>query len=379
MLWVPFLVLYVTRELGMTYSNFMVTEIAFSFAVILLEVPTGLISDYVSRKLSWILGSVFLLVGSILMIFMNSFWFLLIAQISFAFWIALHSGSNEALVYDSLKYEGLESKYTKILSRGKAIAGASMVVASLFAGFVLSISEIKTLFYIFPIFVLVSFFLSFFLIEAPRDKKSEESKLFDVLKESLEFVSNHEKVFPLVMFMGFVPAFTKAIFWLFAPLLIRLGIDEVQWGNVNALNRVLGILILMGLPYLLSKFKVKLLSKFVIIVLVLGLSLLFINSPFFAIFGFVAILNMRFVVSVVGNDELNRITSSEKRATVLSLVGLITNLIFAIGGFFSTKIFDKFGYEMSLLSLAIMFLVPIIYYYILYTQISKLSKKISKK
>ncbi|MBD3363239.1 MFS transporter [Candidatus Dojkabacteria bacterium] len=359
-IWIPFLVLFATEEVGLSYTQYMATEIIFNICVLFLEVPTGVVSDLISRKLSWILGNAFLFFGAFLMIFFNSFWILLISQILWAFYKSFHSGSNQALVYDSLKIMGEEKKYTKILSNKNAIVSLSILISSLLAGFLVTFMNIRELFFIYPVFVFFSFISSLFLQEPVRKTEEQERKFFLQVKNSLLLLKNKTELIPLVFFMALVPAFTKSIFWLATPLLIRLNIPEAYWGNVHALNRAVGIIILMQVPIVISRFGSKKSLLVSLLIMCLGSLMLYLQIPVWAIMGFVMIINTRFVVSIFADNELNQYLPSGKRATILSLVSVISNFVFPIGALISTYIFDNSTYELSLTSIILIFILPII-------------------
>lgn len=83
------------------------------FSIFLLEVPSGYCSDRYGRRLTLILASVMTVCSFLLFIVAASFAVLFVAQILMAAGIAFRSGSESALLYDSLRVLGRESEYTE--------------------------------------------------------------------------------------------------------------------------------------------------------------------------------------------------------------------------------------------------------------------------
>lgn len=102
---------------------------------VLFEVPTGVFADKVGRKKAIIIS--FFLYGLVMFGFagVSVFWMFIILDIFKALSSAFYSGSMEALVYDSLKEEGEEERYDKVVSNMESIAWVGLFVSSVLGGF----------------------------------------------------------------------------------------------------------------------------------------------------------------------------------------------------------------------------------------------------
>ena len=65
---VPVLVPFFRDEMGLSFKDFMIGEAAMAAMVVLLDVPTGWLSDIWKRKHVLALGTVLLLIGNLLML-----------------------------------------------------------------------------------------------------------------------------------------------------------------------------------------------------------------------------------------------------------------------------------------------------------------------
>jgi MFS family permease len=118
-----------------------VVEISMLLAIwsipsVLFEIPTGILADRWSRKNLIVLGG--LLKALCYFTWMISDGFLMYAA-GFILWGiggALRSGSEEALLYDSLKTQGEEDRFDAVYGRGHFLSGVSNILAAVSGGLI---------------------------------------------------------------------------------------------------------------------------------------------------------------------------------------------------------------------------------------------------
>ncbi len=106
------------------------------FAIFILEVPSGYLSDRYGRRITLALASIMTVIACALFIVATTFTVLFAAQVLMAAGIAFRSGSDSALLYDSLRALGRESEYTERESAAQkssmaALAGSCLVGGAL--------------------------------------------------------------------------------------------------------------------------------------------------------------------------------------------------------------------------------------------------------
>lgn len=106
-----------------------------SIPAVLLEIPTGIIADHYSRKNMLLLGQLLRAIGYLTWIFAGDFWSYALGFILWGISGAFRSGSEEALLFDSLKLEGVESTFEQVLGKGRFLSGISTILASVIGGF----------------------------------------------------------------------------------------------------------------------------------------------------------------------------------------------------------------------------------------------------
>lgn len=101
----------------------------------IFEVPTGVFADVFGRKKSIVIS--FFLYSLVMFGFANVsvFWMFIVLDILKALSNAFFSGSLEALVYDSLKENGEESRYDKVVANMESIVWIGLFLSAIIGGY----------------------------------------------------------------------------------------------------------------------------------------------------------------------------------------------------------------------------------------------------
>lgn len=105
----PIFFLYFSSML--TLKEVLLLESVYYIAVVILEVPTGYISDLVGRRVTLIAGSIMLCLACIVYLIAGGFLMLALGQLFFALFMALTSGTNTVFHFESLKADQLAHTY----------------------------------------------------------------------------------------------------------------------------------------------------------------------------------------------------------------------------------------------------------------------------
>lgn len=106
--WTPIFFLYFISLF--TLERVLLLEAVYYISVVLLEVPSGYFSDRFGRKWALVVAALAGAISGILFAATRSFPAFCLAQFFFAISMAFNSGSDTALLYDTLKAEGRESE-----------------------------------------------------------------------------------------------------------------------------------------------------------------------------------------------------------------------------------------------------------------------------
>lgn len=131
----PFAVIYFHQITG-SYAQAMLVLSLEVLAAALLDIPTGIFSDKVGRKYTLALGSMSYACSLACYAFAPSMGMLVLGAILFGFALALFSGNNNALLFETLKGEGIEDRYPHYLGRVSSMFQIGLTVSALLASFI---------------------------------------------------------------------------------------------------------------------------------------------------------------------------------------------------------------------------------------------------
>ena len=107
---------------------------------VILQIPTGALADIYGRKLAVVVGSILDGLGFVIISFTHNLNGLWAGYLVNSVGAALVSGSEDALIYDTLKDCGREKDFAKVQSQTGLIWRVGMIIASLFGGYLANIS-----------------------------------------------------------------------------------------------------------------------------------------------------------------------------------------------------------------------------------------------
>ena len=116
MLAMPIIVIFF-QEHGFSLTQIMLLQATYSITVALFEIPSGYIADIFGRKKAIIFSTIFSFVGYLIFSNFSSFYLFAIAEILVGIGGSLMSGSDSAIIYDTLleigKKKGLMSNHQR--------------------------------------------------------------------------------------------------------------------------------------------------------------------------------------------------------------------------------------------------------------------------
>mgnify|MGYP006420987005 FL=1 len=328
MLSMPIIILFF-KENGLSLTEIMVLQGAYSLTVALFEVPSGYLADLFGRKACIVFSTIFSFVGFLFFCFFSGFYYFLIAQILVGFAGSLISGSDSALIYDTLLQTNNKDDYAKIEGRNYAIGNFSEATAGIFGGF-LAVSSIYLPVYVQTAFIFLSIPIAFTLVE-PKIKNITSSKnslqsIFILVKSTL---LESSKLRWLIVYSSAMGVATLSMAWFSQPFFIAIDLPLVLFGIFWALLNFSSGISSYNSHYFSNKFNYKSLIYFSVI-MSLSFFLLGFSIISYGLFFIFIIYFLRGIVTPILRNEINKITSSNIRATVLSVRSFIIRVSFAI-------------------------------------------------
>jgi MFS family permease len=133
-------------DAGLTNLEAFAANAFFTVGMVVFEVPTGVVADTRGRRLSYVLGTVTLVVSTLLYLLMwqvhAPFWGWAIASILLGLGFTFFSGATEAWLVDALSATGFTGHLDHVFGRAQSVGGAAMLVGSVAGGVVAQMTNL---------------------------------------------------------------------------------------------------------------------------------------------------------------------------------------------------------------------------------------------
>ena len=349
---VPVLVPYYRDVIGLGFQEFLIGEAVFSSFILLMEVPTGWLSDVWTRKKTLIAGTIMSLTGWTLLWQANSFVMMLVAQATLGTAISLLSGTNSALLYDSLLEEGTEHYYRRLEGFRHGVSLYSVGGSSLVGGFLYAWHPEMPMIMTIG-FNILALLITFFTIEPSRHREQPHKNPFIDMAQTIRYaVHGHAEIAGIILVTAVLFAGTKVLLWVQQPYYILLELPVGWFGIFTAFGFILGG-VAGHYGHLLKGWQSDRNLFFLLLTFLALACLLSGLSPGW--YGIPLILSGSLIWGFGWprmQDAINKRVSSARRATILSTASLIKHLMSIPLFILIGKIADDAGIATSLVTLA---------------------------
>lgn len=327
--------LFLQQHRGFNLFEISSLETFVAFFIFLIEVPSGVIADWLGRKWTLVLWALFLLIGETLFLISETYPHLLIMALFTGAGHALGSGTKETLIYDSLPPENRDKamqRYVGQLNSGGRIAFfISPILGALIIGN-MGLQQVQFAIVLTMAALFIGLIVSFTLKEPPQQSYNERLNAFGLLRNGVNELRQSPKLRKMLLIVVFTASFNGALIVTFSapyqqqnavsPFAIGLSLSIgsllaaltqhyaykiEEW--LGPSRAFLGMLLLPGLSYLvLALFTGPVITWLIIIWLY-------------------AINDMRApLLSAYQNKHI----TNRSRATVLSLINMCASLFVVI-------------------------------------------------
>ena len=347
-------------DFGLTLEQFAMLNAIWAATILLAEVPSGSLSDLMGRKSMMVFTASLMVIEMAVWAWAPTgnpnllFWVLAANRILSGLGEAAASGSDEALVYDSLEAANMQDRWSHVLesvSRWQSIGfmvtmilGALVYDADLMQdllklmGFNLVVTSEHTL--RIPLFLtfgtaLLCWFNNLRFVDVNAPDRHTGISIWDATRQTLS-AGQWILQTPFALIIILAGAFADSILRMFATLgseyyrLVQY--PEFTFGVIGAGIAILNFMAAPWIRRLVDHF-----SPSIIFACIVGLSILGFAGASFAIpwlgLGFAIILFLCFsLVSFSISFYLNQVSNRKIRATVLSFKGMALNLAYGCIG-----------------------------------------------
>ena len=343
--YIPVGTLYL-RSRGLNYVQINSLWGIIVFTMFLAEIPAGLFADRVGHRWAVRAALGFQFAGELIYLFVHDYVGFTLAAIAGGVGFAFGSGSVEALVYDALEARGRTEEMTKAVGQieaGQRLANliafpiGGWLVRNLARGqFVLAIALTAA--------AVGAGFLTTFLLRRPpsgAERMADQPNSLELLKGGLHLLRQNRAFRGLViLFLATVP-FRDYLGNLYQPHLLSAGVPAAWLGIALSLASGLSFLGARSAHWIqerLGNVTSLLLSTALPGSLYLALALA--GQPWSAGTAFCLLYSSMSLRRPVFADRLNRHIESQSRATVLSLISMVSGAYVALMGLVFGRIAD---------------------------------------
>lgn len=310
----------------------------FTAGMVLFEIPTGIVADGWSRRISYLLGTL-TLAGSTLLYFLMwhtqaPFVGWAIVSILLGLGFTFFSGAVEAWLVDGLKFAGYTGSLEKIFGDGQIISGIAMLGGSVAGGLIAQATNLGVPFLFRVAVLLIMFAVAATLMKDYGYTRPARQKPSDAVRSIFSQSLKHGFHNPPVRWIMLAAPFTAGVgiyaFYAMQPFLLELYGDSTAYSVAGlAAAIVAGSQIAGG--YLAPKIRLlfaKRTSYLIAGVLVSSVTLVLLSlvSVFAAALALLVVWGLLFAaLTPIRQAYINDMIPSKQRATVLSFDSLISN------------------------------------------------------
>jgi MFS family permease len=220
---------------GFSLADIMILDAIYQAALVLCEIPSGLLADRWGRKKTLLLGCGVIAVRTLAVVFYG---FSLIAVgllwVIEGFGKAMFTDTINSLIYDSLPKIGREKKFASILARFNGIYCVAYGAGALGGSLLTTLVPLPTLYAMGAIFCGLAFIIALFMKEPKRVSRAQAAatNIVSLLHKSYLTIKQSKQLTGLIFYASFV-GLIYYLFWeYYQPYLERMGLPIALFGVV---------------------------------------------------------------------------------------------------------------------------------------------------
>ncbi len=331
MLIMPIVALFYTDN-GLDDFDIYLLQAIYSVSVAILEIPSGYMADVIGRKKSLVMGSILGTLGFVIYSFCNTFEGFLVAEVVLGLGGSFISGSDSALLYDSLIGMKKEHKYLQLEGRITSLGNFAETSAAIAGGLIAAFLSYRAVYICQGIVAAMAIPASCFLVEPLKEKVIVRPGIKHILLVCKESLVVNKRLSSTLLLSSIIGTATLCMAWTSQIYFVNMGLTEKiitpLWVLLNLTVAVVAAFA-SSIVRWLSKSK-----AIILIVMIIPLSYLFLGM--LPLWPGVSVLLIFYTIRGYATPLLKDLTNSncdsETRATVLSIRSMMIRICFAVLG-----------------------------------------------
>ena len=343
-------------QIGLSLTQILLLQGILSLSMVVMEYPSGYISDRIGYRVSLSMASLVGMVGWGIYTVATSFTHVMLAEILIGTSLAFISGSDSALLYESLKLEGAELQYERHQGRMGGYAQGGEAIGALFAGLLYAYAPLLPFFLQIGVWFL-ALLLTRSMVEPPREIAPHSGHFVEALRIArYAFVENKSLRYTILLnsvlgISSFYPV------WLIQPYMQHAGVPLTWFGPVWCVSNLTVAFFSLVSHRVNGLLGERLLVLLFLFLIGLGYAGLGIMGGMWGFLFYYLLTSMRGLRGPMMLNLTQKECPSANRAGILSLQSLCFRLLFICTGPLVGKLADQSGVKETFQYLLIGFLM----------------------
>ncbi|MFV0438711.1 MAG: MFS transporter [Desulfopila sp.] len=335
-------------ENGLDEFDIYLLQAIYSLGVAVMEIPSGYMADVIGRKTSLVLGSILGTLGFVIYTVSTDFGHFLSAEIVLGLGASFISGSDSALLYDSLAEAENQQLYLRYEGRITALGNLAETTAAICGGVIAALIGYRAVYLCQAIIAAVAIPASLLLVEPRQETARRNPSFTEVIAICRHALIENLRLSSAILLSAVTGTATLCMAWTCQVYFIANGLDEAT---------ITPLWVILNLTVAIASAASQRIVSFLGMRQAIGLIILFVPASYLLL-GLTPLISglitlclfymIRGYATPLLKDLTNHYCSSANRATVLSIRSLIIRLGFAILGPFIGLISRHFNLAIAL-------------------------------
>lgn len=311
---------------GLSLSQILIIQSAYSIAIVLFEFPSGLLADNYSRKNLYSLSKLFLIIMFLIVLFSNQFYLIFAAWFCYGIAAALDSGTLDAYIINQLKLAHREAELRKFLALSNRLEIVGILLGSSLGGILYHFIGIN-IYVLGTVFLVASTLISFFFFKETTKSESLQDSHVMVLKkqitDSFKELRKQPRLSLILIFDFLTQIFFQTHFQLWQSFFLSKGIDSQYFPFFYIAFQVITLfsysINIDGVKKYAGVLKFSPLIVFLPLTFFLGKIEIFLTAYFIFVFVF-------YVIEFILNYQFNKMVSVENISSLISFKSTVSRI-----------------------------------------------------
>ncbi|WP_270283225.1 MFS transporter [Streptococcus infantarius] len=311
---------------GLSLSQILIIQSAYSIAIVLFEFPSGLLADNYSRKNLYSLSKLFLIIMFLIVLFSNQFYLIFAAWFCYGIAAALDSGTLDAYIINQLKLAHHGAELRKFLALSNRLEIVGLLLGSSLGGILYHFIGIN-IYVLGTVFLAASTLISFFFFKETTKSDSLQDSHVMVLKkqitDSFKELRKQPRLSLILIFDFLTQIFFQTHFQLWQSFFLSKGIDIQYFPFFYITFQVITLfsysINIDGVKKYAGVLKFSPLIVFLPLTFFLGKIEIFLTAYFIFVFVF-------YVIEFILNYQFNKMVSVENISSLISFKSTVSRI-----------------------------------------------------